>query len=470
MLRPWLMQLKIDKEGSKAIYVQIADEIISCIKKGVLKAGETLPGTRQFATLLEVNRNTVVQAFDILLAEGWLCSSERKGTSVSAKLPSSIPDEKNDHPIRQVVEIFRNDLIFLDDGLPDTTCAPVNELARSHRRIFSKKARWQIMNLASEYGDSKFREAISKMLNYNRSMNTSANQICITRGSQMALFLTAHCLLEQGDIVLVENPGFKPAWEAFRHAGATLIPISVDNEGVSIELIEEILKKRVVKAIYITPHHQYPTAVTLSLSRRLRLVELSNQYGFTIIEDDYDNEFHFGQRPIMPVSAYSTNNNYVYIGTLSKLIAPAIRVGYIFSSQTFIEKVGTLRKIIDMQGDSIMEQAILELIESGDLRRHHKRMINYYIEKRNFFINLLDCYLKDKIEYNIPEGGLAFWLKPIKDLNLYKVKEMANTKLVSFYTPDRFSFSEPILGMRLGYASLSKENLEKGIQVLSRYL
>lgn len=110
-----------------------------------------------------------------------------------------------------------------------------------------------------------------------------------------------------------------------------------------------------------------------------------------------------------------------------------------------------------MQGDRIMEQAILELIESGDLRRHHKRMINYYIEKRNFFINLLDYYLKDKVEYNVPEGGLAFWIKPIKDLSLYKVKEMANIKLVSFYTPDRFSFSEPILGMRLGYALYQKK-------------
>lgn len=470
MLRPWLIQLKVDRNSPKAVYIQIADEIISYIKSGVLKSGETLPGTRQFAISLNVNRNTVVQAFEILLSEGWLCASERQGTSVSSKLPTSKTNKKQAESLIRKEEMYRGDLIFFDDGLPDTSCAPVNELARSHRRIFSKKAKWQIMNLSSEFGDFNFREAISRMLNYNRSMNTSPNQICITRGSQMALYLTAHCLFEKGDIVLVENPGFKPAWQAFEHAGAKIKPIGVDKEGLNVNEVELVLKQHVIKAIYITPHHQYPTTVTLSLSRRLRLIELSNEYGFTIIEDDYDNEFHFGQRPIMPISAHEEIVNYVYIGTLSKLIAPAIRVGYIYSSTSFIDKVGKLRKIIDMQGDNIMEQSILELINSGDIRRHHKRMASYYLEKRDYFESLLNEYLKGKVIYKKPEGGLAFWLIPTGNVDLYKVKELANKRLVSFYTPDRFSFGEPIFGIRIGYASLSRENLKKGVETLSKYL
>lgn len=465
----WITTIKLDKSDKKAVYMQIADEIIKSIKNEVIKSGETLPSTRQIAEILGVNRNTVIRTFDILLSEGWLISEERKRIYVSDKLKITKSANKKEIP-QDRTEIFRNDLIFFDDGLPDTTCTPMEELARAYRRIFSRKVRWQIMNIASELGDEKFRETISKMLNSNRGMQTSVSELCITRGSQMALYLTAHCLLGKGDNILIENPGYRPAWEAFRSTGATLIPIPVDENGINVDIITDILHKKTVKAIYLTPHHQYPTTVTLSLARRLQLIELSNRYNFTIIEDDYDNEFHFGQRPIMPISAHEETNNYVYIGTLSKLIAPAVRIGYVVSSPDFVSKVGKLRKIIDMQGDTIMEQSILDLMTSGDMRRHQKRMLNYYRSKRDFFSNLIDNYLKDKVTYQVPDGGLAFWLNPIKTTDLFQLKKIVNTKLISFYTPDRFSYNDDIIGLRLGYASLSEANLEKGMQILGEYL
>lgn len=465
----WLLKIKIDRLDKKAVYIQIADGIIQLIKEGVLKANDPLPGTRRLATKLNVNRNTLVRAFDILVSEGWLISQERKRICVSDKLLITGAAKKKE--VREErPEIISNDMIFFDDGLPDMSCTPMEQLARAYRRIFARKGRWQIMNITSELGDEKFRETISKMLNENRGMHTSLSDLCVTRGSQMAFFLTAHCLLEKGDTILVENPGFRSAWETFEHAGAKIVPIPVDDQGMDVNRVEEVLQKQKIKAVYLTPHHQYPTTVTLSLSRRLRLIELSNQHNFTIIEDDYDNEYHFGQRPIMPISAHEGAVNHVYIGTLSKLIAPAVRIGYIASSPAFIEKIGALRRIVDRQGDTFMEQSILELIVSGDIRRHKRRMLTYYEKKRDFFDGLLTHYLKDKVTYKKPDGGLAFWLQPTSEVDLFRLKEQVNSRWVGFYTPDRFSYHKSINGIRLGYASLPENKLEEGIQIISQYL
>ncbi len=465
------MKLTVDKNLSKAVYIQIADSIIAAIKNGSLQPGTMLPSTRQLSSELKINRNTVVRAFEILSTEGWTSSTERHGTIVSNALPLAIPSQTDKPQIECDEETSRRGQIFLDDGIPDITNSPINELARAYRRIFKQKVGWQKMNISNKLGDLHFREALSNMLNQNRQMRTCARQLCITRGSQMALFLTTHCLLGKDDVILVENPGYKPAWEAFRHVGANIIPIEVESDGICVEDIEQFARQTMVKAVYLTPHHQYPTTVTLSLSKRLKLIELSNHYGFTIIEDDYDNEFHFGLRPVMPIAAYEEVQNYVYIGTFSKLIAPAIRIGYIYSSIDFIERVGELRKIMDMQGDNFMEQALLDLIGSGELRRHQKRMVEIYRKKRDFFAYLLEKHLHNKVRYNIPTGGMAFWLVPTNDkINLRKVREQANNSFVNFYTPDRFSFSEPICGIRIGYASLSSEDLERGLSILGKYL
>lgn len=469
MTEAWLMKIKIDRTSKQAIYIQITDGIIDLIRKGTLKVNDSLPSTRILASELGVNRNTIVRAFDILTSEGWLTSEERKRFFVCNKLQINNASKRKKTE-EKVKEIIHPHMIFFDDGLPDTSCTPIKELARAYRRIFANNGRGQIMNITSELGDEKFRETIAKMLNDTRAMNTSLSELCITRGSQMAFFLTAHCLLDKGDIILVENPGFKSAWETFEHAGATIIPIPVDEEGIDINRIEDLLKTKQIKAVYLTPHHQYPTTVTLSLARRLRLIELSNQHNFTIIEDDYDNEYHFAQRPVMPIAAHEAANNYVYIGTLSKLIAPAVRIGYIVSTPAFITQIGNLRKIIDRQGDTFMERSILELISSGEIRRHRKRMRIYYENKRDFFAELVDHYLHDKVDYKVPDGGLAFWLQPKHAINLFRLKKQANAKWVGFYTPDRFSFDQSITGLRLGYASLPEEKLEEGIRVLSKFL
>jgi GntR family transcriptional regulator/MocR family aminotransferase len=287
----------------------------------------------------------------------------------------------------------------------------------------------------------------------------------------MAMYLTAHCLLKPGDHVVVENPGYKPAWLAFESAGATLLPIPVDQEGIITDQLKILLASyKTIRAIYITPHHQFPTTVTLSLQRRLELIALSNQYGFTIIEDDYDNEFHFGQRPVLPVSSFENVEHYVYIGTMSKIVAPALRIGYLASSRELITRVNRLRGIIDVQGDNMMAQAILQLINEGHIKRHLRRATILYKSKRDFFEKLINEHLTNQVDFHKPEGGLAFWLVPRQPVDLVKLSGKLLENGVQIISPLSFSFQKPINGMRLGYASLSESQLEQGVKTIAKFL
>jgi len=470
MLREWEFQIQLDEQSDKAIYLQIADAIINDIHSGRLKAGDALPGSRNLAQRLKVNRNTIVEALSVLLIEGWLVSRERQGTFVASTLPD-FKEAQTATPIAASINDTSSGstLLQIDDGYPNSKIAPVNELARAYRQIFNQKAKWQLMGYSSEFGNLEFRKAVVQMLNHQRGMRVNEQHICITRGSQMAMYLAAQCLLSKGDYVIIENPGYKPAWEAFDQSGAKLLPAKVDNEGLIIEDVMTYLKlHKNIKAIYVTPHRQYPTTVTLSLKRRLELIKLSNKYGFTIIEDDYDNEFHFGYRPTLPLSSFMELKNYVYIGTMSKVVAPALRIGYIASNDyTLIKKVGRLRKIIDVQGDSIMEQAVLQLIKDGTIKRHIKKATNYYKIKRDITEALLKKHLGNKVSYSSPEGGLAYWIVPKKQVDWVLILEKINMKGFSMISPESYSFDKIFNGMRLGYASLSDQELEDFISALA---
>ncbi|MBB6330197.1 GntR family transcriptional regulator/MocR family aminotransferase [Chryseobacterium sediminis] len=469
MLRPWKLEIEIDKKLDKAVYLQIADTIISDIRSGRLKAGDALPGSRNLAQTLKINRNTVVEAYQVLINEEWVISRERKGIFVSEKLPllhernAEITSDSQHQPGKA-----GNILINFDDGHPDSKIAPVTELARAYRQIFSIKAKWQMMGYGDEHGDREFRKMISQMLNHQRGMHINEYEISITRGSQMGMFLTAQTLFTSGDFVIVEDPGYQPAWQAFEYAGAKLLPVPVDKEGINLEVIEKLLTKyQKIKAIYITPHRQYPTTVTLSLARRLRLIELSNQYDITIIEDDYDNEFHFGYRPILPISSFPELQNYVYIGTLSKVVAPALRIGYLATAnKELLKKIGDLRKIIDVHGDVIMEQAVLQLIKEGAVKKHIRKATVHYKNKRDFVFELLKKHMTNIADFTLPEGGLAFWIVPKVKLDWDAVTAQLLEKNIKIIHPKQYSQNH-VNGFRLSYGALSEEQLEQSIPVIS---
>ncbi len=472
MLRAWKLEIVLDPQSDKALYLQIADAVIGDIRSGRLKPGEALPGSRSMAQLLKVNRNTVVEALGVLVIEGWLVSKERQGTFVADTFP--VFSERSLNGKQDVVKDNTAPVVRLqfDDGHPDSKIAPINELARAYRQLFGQKGRWQLMGYGNELGDPEFRKTIVQMLNYQRGMQVNEEHICITRGSQMAMYLMAQCLFTAGDCVMVENPGYKPAWKAFENAGAILLPVNVDAEGLVVDEVAAYLESgKKIKALYVTPHRQYPTTVTLSLQRRLQLIRLSNKYGFTVIEDDYDNEFHFGYRPILPLSSFCELQNYVYIGTMSKVVAPALRIGYLACTcDSLITKVAELRKMIDVQGDNIMEQAVLQLIKDGTIKRHIKKATAHYKNKRDNTATLLQKYMQGKSSFTVPDGGLAFWIVPKKKQDWSLLSKKMQERGIEITTPENYSFKETVNGIRLGYGSLSEKDLEEGIAALAGLL
>src|SRR5262249_29017163 len=186
------------------------------------------------------------------------------------------------------------------------------------------------------------RSALASMLANTRALSVGADDVLVTRGSSMALTLVARALLRPGDTGAVEEFGYRPAWEGFRATGATVVPVPIDPDGIDVDALKRLAKRRAVRAIYVTPHHQYPTTVTLKAARRLALLALARAERFAIIEDDYDHEFHYDGRPVLPLASTDHAGLVVYIGTLSKILAPGLRLGYIVAPPAVLRRLGAI--------------------------------------------------------------------------------------------------------------------------------
>lgn len=483
MLRPWSLQVQLRPQSQTPLYLQIVHAFIEEIRRGRIGAGTALPGTRTLSEQLAVSRKTIIAAYDELVAQGWAMSDSTRGTFVSPDLPS-LPrwtsavtpalgvlggdgfSWKKTHEVIPWVERSENYLIF-DDGTPDPRLAPVELIARTYRRALVRTARRSELGYGNPCGAFSLRQAISTMLNSERGLATSASNVCLTRGSQMALYLCSMLLVRPGDHVAVERLTYPPARAAFARTGASIISIALDDGGIVLDDLERACDEFPIKVIYLTPHHQFPTTVSLRPERRLRLLELSKRKGIVLVEDDYDHEFHFDHQPLLPLASASLDRT-VYVGSLSKLISPSLRIGYLVSSSGFVDDVANEIMLIDRQGSQTMETAVAELM-SEHISSYARKVHGIYKGRRDHFATALRTAFADEMSFAIPAGGLAFWVQFRTPLPLDELVAAAYRERLKILPSDNFSSNgEAPYGLRLGYASMDESELTEAVRRLHR--
>jgi len=485
MLRLPEIRITIDRAQKTAPYLQIAHAIIEEIRRGRLQPGSALPGTRELADSIEVNRKTVILAYDELIAQGWLTPERARGTFVSPCLPTAQPAAFAFRPVKSTsipeVPDFRlrgqksridivlpeRGVLVFDDGAPDTRLVPVNELARAYRRSLLSLSRDNLLGYGDPRGSLALRNAVSGMLNAERGLNTTAETVCLTRGSQMAIFIAARVLTQPGDTVVLESLSYPPAREAFLANGAKVVTVRVDAQGLRLDDLEKVCRAQRVRCVYLTPHHQFPTTVLLPPERRLRLLTLADQFGFAIIEDDYDHDFHFSHRPMLPLASADQWGKVAYIGSLSKLLTPSLRSGYIAGAGQFVDRIAEEILLIDRQGDPATELAVADMMDAGEIRRHARKVLRVYDDRRMLFADLLKKEFGSAVEFDVPDGGLAFWVRFDDSIDLAARATTARSHGVRFLPGATYSMSgEPTSGVRLGFASLNETELAEAVRRL----
>ncbi len=477
----------IDKNAQVPVYLQITNSIIAHIRQGTLKPASALPSSRALASALSVHRKTVVAAYDELYAQSWVDVYPRKGFFVAKNLPDVSPRRLNivvnkaTYPDKAHFEVEEKipypdlyiekqpGLLTFDDGFPDTREAPVELLVREYRRFANYHFTQKYLTYGPEQGSLNLRTELARFLGETRGLQVSANDILITKGSQMAIYLAAQILLNKNDVAIAPDPGYPGANDVFAQTGAILKLVPVDEHGINLDAVEEICKTKKVKLVYVIPHHHRPTTVTLSADRRMRLLELARKYRFAIIEDDYDYDFHYASSPILPLASADYYGSVIYVGSFCKTIAPGIRIGFMVAPNNLIVQATRLRKLIDRQGEHLLEEAIANLLKNGDIGRHLKKANKLYHERRDLLCLLLKQHLGNYVTFKIPDGGFAVWVKYADGFKPADVSEKAAAMGLTINNGKDYFYHNAGQNqyVRIGFASLKPKELEEAVKILA---
>lgn len=483
MIVQFLELIKIDRENVTPIFRQLIDQMIHLIRSRILQPGSQIPGSRRLASHLELHRKTVIAAIDELVAQGWLQTIPGKGTFVAKAITSDYDLFDFAYPSQdgalhiEIPQIIDRDIppsarqYHLDDGLPDPRLAPVDHLIRAYKSALTKGWKYPKYTYGDTRGQTILREAMCEYLARSRGITINADQILVTRGVTQALYLTIKAFIQKGDFVAIGELSWESAKVNFLYHGAELVRIKVDREGLDVDHLERVCQERKIRMVYVTPHHQYPTTVIMPAYRRVKLLQLSRQHGFFLFEDDYDYDFHYSRHPIMPLAAAEHQGQVLYAGSFTKAISPVFRIGYLVGTPEQIDYLAKLRRLVDRQGDAILELAIAEMLKMEVIQRYLRKNKRIYQSRRDYFAARLKTLFPGQLDFDLPEGGMSIWVQFSPEINLKEVAGRALQRDLYFYDGSGFKLENRILNAtRLGFASSTFVELEIATTILQKLL
>jgi GntR family transcriptional regulator / MocR family aminotransferase len=399
------MELHISLVGRQDLSGEIYRQLRRAIMAGQLRPGDPLPPSRELAKRLMVSRTTVTSAYERLAGEGFVTARVGAATIVSAHLApvrgrsknSRIADALRARPvwdaIRMPTVIFAPPPRFdFRSGLPDAALFPHDAWRRLMARQLRSEAKGPIL-YDRPAGNDRLREAIARHIAVSRGVAASAEDVVVTNGTQQALDIVARVLLAPGDHIAMEDPGYSLARMAFEALGLRVRGVPVDRDGIDVD----VLPKQ-ARAVYVTPSHQYPLGVSMTLARRLALLAWADRHNTAIIEDDYDSEFRFGERPIEPLRMLDTTGRVIYIGSFSKTLLPTLRLGFIVAPPSLREAMQKAKLVADWHTPTTIQAALAQFIDGGGFARHIRKAREVYRARHRLMTSVLRRDLADHLE------------------------------------------------------------------------
>ena len=474
--------IKIDRFSDVPVYLQVTNQMVLAINRGILKSGQKLLGSRQLAEQLHMHRNTATASYEELHSQGWVDILPNKGTFVASLLPktNNSPKPENKYPIRTGYTfkksfLFDNPFEYINcryvwnDGSPDIRLTQLEDLSRVYSANLKRRSNRKKMGYYNQEGSEYFKEQLASYLANSRGLKISPSNLLITRSMEMSLYILSEVILSPGDLVLVGELSYFSANMIFQKSGSQLMTVPIDDEGMDIDAVRHICQNHKVRMVHISPHVHYPTTVSLSPKRRMELLRLAKEYGFIIVEDDQEYDFQYDKPALVPLASHDDGGMVIYVSSFGKSLAPGFRTGFIVCPENLIQELKKHLGMIDRQGDVLMEQALGELIEDGSINRHLKKSLKIYRSRRNEMAVRLMEELGDEIDFQIPNAGLAFWLTWKKPLNLYKLSQLALKH--DLYIPKTILYqNNKLTGMRLGFGHLDQQEMEQTISILKNML
>lgn len=460
------------------LYANLRAQILD----GRLRSGARLPSTREFAQQYGLARGTVVSAFNQLKSEGYIQGSVGSGTYVSKVLPDDLftirkrtkQDSLESPPPKRRISDYGTRVKPLPmlsvrptrafrANLPALDLFPINTWAQITNRRLRNASTYLLLG-CDPMGYEPLREAIAHYLNSSRGVKCGSHQVIIVSGTQEALDLTTRVLLDPGDAVCMENPGYPGAFLVFSAAGASISRLAVDDQGMLIP--SDRLKKP--RLVYVTPGHQFPKGTTMSLQRRLALLKWARQSEALIFEDDYDSEFRYSGPPVPALQGLGNSNQVLFSGSFSKVLFPSLRLAYLVVPSDLVHLFSTAKSLMNRH-TALLEQVVLcDFIEQGHFARHLRRMRQIYAERLAVLLECAQKQLSGLLDISDVEAGLQTtgWLK--RGIHAEAATKAAANRGVEV-TPLR-DFAQGRLyqqGLLLGFAAVDIREIRRGVNQLS---